>query len=496
MVDLAQGAFYGVLKIRTFEGAMLVDDMRVSIREPGQTQFDPRDTTPSDQVLKEGKYTVRIEKKGFETIDRDVDIVHGELTNLRIDVARSDVSESWVYVQGADRAKVVVDDREVGIWMPGNPVRIETKAGKHKLVVRADDRKTFEYEVEFPRGRATSMHVDMKPGVSRTAAWVNGILAVGFLGGGSVWALNPINFRPAIAERKERGHVEPGRPTHSRGPIFAIFADVSFGLAAVLGVISFYQFLADPTPPSTATMSKPTDIDEAGKPVASLNPSANQPVGRPKSRRTFTLDSVLTTEVSCFDDYFFRRWLWLPARGMTFTDFKSNTPVFAATNGAFGARVASGPDNRGMGILATGGDGGDGASFFNVGDGSTDPANNPLPGTQICTGDQTSFSEGWGCIAATTLSYGGSMVSPTDGTTYQGCFSIGYGIPDNQHTVPGPVVSCAEGQNILCSAPKRCLARSRRSAWQFAASRGIASYRAGNDVDSRNGYQPAVGHWQ
>jgi hypothetical protein len=262
-----------VLKIRTFEGAREVTDMHLLMRDPDQTQFEPRDTTPSDQVLKAGKYTVRIEKKGFETIDRDVDIVHGELTNLRIDVARADASESWVYVQGADTAKVTIDDKDVGIWTPGNPVRIDTKAGKHKLVVRADGRKTYESQVEFPRGQATSIHVEMKPGVSRTGAWINGLLAVGFLGGGAFLGFESNQLRQQLQDAKNAGTLNQADSRIQKGEYFAIFADVSFGLAAVMGVISFYQFLADPLPPSTGAMSKPTDIDESGKPVAGINPS-------------------------------------------------------------------------------------------------------------------------------------------------------------------------------------------------------------------------------
>lgn len=133
-----------------------------------------------------------------------------------------------------------------------------------------------------------------------------------------------------------------------------------------------------------------------------------------------------------------------------YNDFKTNTPLFAFSNRAFGARVAISTDNDGKAILGLGGIQPEGARFYALNDGSSDPSGAPLSNGAHCEIIADKITSGEACLAATTLSPAGVLQELEENGTFKqvhvGCFALGYGRrSDASFVTPGPIVYCTDG---------------------------------------------------
>lgn len=133
-----------------------------------------------------------------------------------------------------------------------------------------------------------------------------------------------------------------------------------------------------------------------------------------------------------------------------YNQYKSDTAVFALSNRAFGARVAISTDNDGKAIVGLGGTAPEGARFYALNDGSSDPSGAPLTNGAHCEVVADKITSGEACLAATTLSPAGVLQELEENGTFKqlrvGCFAIGYGRrSDAAFITPGPIVYCTDG---------------------------------------------------
>ncbi len=134
-----------------------------------------------------------------------------------------------------------------------------------------------------------------------------------------------------------------------------------------------------------------------------------------------------------------------------YNDYKSDTPMFAISNRAFGARVAITTDTEGNAIVGAGGVAPDGARFYGLGQGTSEPSGAPLTNSAQCEIASDKITAGSACLSATTLSPAG-VLQELDAKTatlkqvHPGCFAIGYGRrSDTSDIEPGPIVYCTDG---------------------------------------------------
>lgn len=134
-----------------------------------------------------------------------------------------------------------------------------------------------------------------------------------------------------------------------------------------------------------------------------------------------------------------------------FNDFKSETPMFAISNRAFGAKVAVATDPDGNAIVGSGGLAPQGARFYGVGMGTSEPTGSPLTNSAQCEILADKIAAGGACLSATTLSPAGVLQELDKDTgvltrVHPGCFTVGYGRrSDSPGVDPGPIVYCTDG---------------------------------------------------
>ncbi|MFI5300185.1 MAG: PEGA domain-containing protein [Polyangiales bacterium] len=275
--NLSQGAFFGVLKVRSESEGIEIRGAHVLVKEgdKADAKFIDRGTTPYDEALESGKYVVRVEQPGFVATEKTVEITHGAFDEHTIQLPRTEEGTVRFEVTGTEAAQITIDGVPVGVWIPGAKVEKPVKNGEHKVVITAEDRKTFEGDVEVPKGRLVIVHAEMKPSVPRGSAWGAAIFSGLFLGTGIYFGIESNGLKSDLQAAQAAHRLDQNDPRITRGQIYAIGADAGFAIGGVLAIIAIYNFVKDPLPPSVARSDAPRDLDAlpvAPRPTARLVP--------------------------------------------------------------------------------------------------------------------------------------------------------------------------------------------------------------------------------
>jgi len=244
--EMSQGQFLGLLRvISSVPGASVYVDNR---------EHGALGQTPFQNAISTGRHHVWIERPGYETVERDVEVGLGEEVEVETELTR--VSHGRIQVIANVRgATVSVDDREVGRV----PYDGEVSAGMHRITVAADGMKDWEQGVSVPRGQLVPMRVHLRPAQGRGGAWVTATLAAVFVAGGAVMGSLSNNLADELTEERDAGRLANNDPRLLSGQILAIAADVSWGLGALFTGLAIYYFLRDPLPDSTGSAGEPRD---------------------------------------------------------------------------------------------------------------------------------------------------------------------------------------------------------------------------------------------
>ena len=257
IVEMSQGQFLGYLRVVSdIPGAQVfVDDHEQGAM--GQTPFA--------NAIATGPHRVWIERPGYQTEERTVEVGLGEDVTLRIDLTRLSNGRIRVVANQRD-STVYVDDRLVGTV----PFEGDVGAGPHRVRVQHDGMKDWEQTLTIRQGQVTPVRVTLRPAVSRSGAWVTATIGALFIGAGIVVGVLSHNIATDLVDARDAGRLATNDPRIFEGQVLAIAADVALGLGTILGALATYYFLRDPLPDSEAAVLEPRDwafaphLDEHG----------------------------------------------------------------------------------------------------------------------------------------------------------------------------------------------------------------------------------------
>ncbi|MFK8001977.1 MAG: PEGA domain-containing protein [Polyangiales bacterium] len=246
VLEMSQGNFAGLLRVVTDPpgASVFVDDHAAGAL--GQTPFQ--------NVVPIGTHRVWLERPGFETIEREIEVGLGDVGELTETMNRTTFGRIRVTanVRGAE---VFIDDELVGTV----PYEGDVDAGAHELRVSADDMKDYEVELEIARGMLTPITADLKPSVSRAGAWTTAIMGAGALAGGTVLFLLSQENLAELEAARDAGTLASDDERIFNGRVLTIGSYAAFGAGALLGVLSIYYFLRDGLPDSGGNVLEPRD---------------------------------------------------------------------------------------------------------------------------------------------------------------------------------------------------------------------------------------------
>jgi hypothetical protein len=257
--NLSQGAFMSFLRVSSNSpGAHVwLDDTKKERPEWG--------TTPFGELVAAGEHDVLVEAPGFQPLNTRIRLDHGEQKELEVRLVRVDYGILRVD-SNSDDAKIKIDAEPRGVWRKGEPpFDVKVSAGKHRLTIESTDHKTYEGEIDVPRGELVRVHAKMIEKYPRGAAWVEAVVAAVLVGTGTYFALESNKLHRQV-EADRQAHVlddSDGRITKGVG--FSIGADIAFVAAAGFAALATYSFLEDPMPESTSTFEKPKEFDDPAK---------------------------------------------------------------------------------------------------------------------------------------------------------------------------------------------------------------------------------------
>src|SRR6185436_3334208 len=108
--------------------------------------------TPFQNSVSAGMHHVWIERPGYQTLTRDIEVNVGEDVTLRADLEREDHGRLRV-VANVRGGHIYVDEREMGV-VPGEG---DVPSGMHRVRVEGEGMKPAEVRVTIRNGQVTPL---------------------------------------------------------------------------------------------------------------------------------------------------------------------------------------------------------------------------------------------------------------------------------------------------------------------------------------------------
>ena len=192
-------------------------------------------TTPYSGNFKPGKHTVWIAADGYDEVERQVEIVAGQVHELDVPLAGSPVGYLEVRGAGLERARLSVDGQ---VLCERGPCRKPVKEGVHTVVVSRSGYKPYKVRLDVAARTQISIRPDLVKKPSRADAVVAYLFAGLFAGGATGAYLYQDGLTVDDSLYEDRKFVRYG-------------AYAGWGLAGVIGLSAIYYTFRDKGPPST-----------------------------------------------------------------------------------------------------------------------------------------------------------------------------------------------------------------------------------------------------
>jgi hypothetical protein len=246
VTNLSQGEFAGYLRVVSDPpgASVYVDDHAAGARG----------VTPFEGTARTGAHHVWIERAGYDTVERDVEVPLGRDAELEATLERTHVGRIRV-IGNVAGARIFVDGHDAGAV----PWEGEIQAGTHVVRVEADGMKTFERSIDVTRGQLTPLRVRLHPSTGRGGAIVMGVLTAVALAGGITMTVLANEWANQLADARAHGTLAGDDPRIDQGFAFSIAQWGGYGLATLLFGLTLYYAFVDEGPPSDGTVLEPRD---------------------------------------------------------------------------------------------------------------------------------------------------------------------------------------------------------------------------------------------
>jgi hypothetical protein len=246
-------------------------------------------STPWGDVVRTGTHRIWVERPGYETAERQIEIGLGQEQEVTVELERLSFGVARV-LTNVDEANVEIDGQALGTA----PIDHQLPAGEHQLRVRSRGMKDYETSFEISRGQTTRVLVRLNPRPSRTSAWVSMAFSALTFTASAVVGWYSTTIFDDLERRSEAGRLASDDSRIQNGMYWAIGADVGFGIGTIVAALTLYYFLRDPLPDSEGRVEDAVDFTEnpapaaapAATPAAPPAPAATSAALRPGSRRS------------------------------------------------------------------------------------------------------------------------------------------------------------------------------------------------------------------
>lgn len=206
--------------------------------------------TPHSQNIKPGKHTIWVTTEGYDEYKIEVDVVPGGTHEVKAQLRGSPVGRLSVKGIGIEDSSIYIDGK---LACERGPCIKAVPEGEHQVTVRRPDYKPYSRRVLIQAKTLSEITVSLAKKPSRSDAVIAYVLAAGFAGGGIYLGLESNKIRDELQREIDLGMPPPDNndPRYTRGKVFAIAADVSYGLAGITALTAIYYTFRDKGRPTT-----------------------------------------------------------------------------------------------------------------------------------------------------------------------------------------------------------------------------------------------------
>lgn len=268
--NLSQGAFTGFLRVAAPDAKVAT----IYLDDPSPHTKPAWGTTPRGEQVPKGTHKITIEAEGFEPYTTEVTLEPGDQKDVVAQMKR--VGFGYIVVDSSQGdTEIFLDGKPAGKVGSESPLSLKTQAGKHKVRAEASGLKTIETEIDVPPGQAVDVHFGLLKKYPRGTAISSAVTSAAFLGGGIYLGLQSNKEFDSLKRDENLRTTKASEDDRVlRGKVFAYTADAAFGLAAIAGAFSVYEFIRDPLPPSRKTVDAPREFYDQRQRAPALASSA------------------------------------------------------------------------------------------------------------------------------------------------------------------------------------------------------------------------------
>ena len=209
--------------------------------------------TPYTGHLKPGKHTLWVARSGYQPGQKEITVEPGTATTHTITLATVEFAVLKAGGSDSQGARLVVD----GTLACAMPCEQQIKPGEHQIVVEKDGMEAYKGKLVADRAEETTMDLQFSPKPPRRKAWTYAVLSALSFGGGIYLGVKGMEIKDQI----NSDMANPAKLTNSNDPRkvtgmrYYVGADVLFGVGALTGLLSVWNFF-ESGPPSTANLRK------------------------------------------------------------------------------------------------------------------------------------------------------------------------------------------------------------------------------------------------
>ena len=148
----------------------------------------------------------------------------------------------WIAVVGKKSrgAKLFVDEK----FACDTPCQQEVAPGSHAVRIEREGMEDYEANLAVKQATQTLVEVQFNPKPPLTRAWTTGVISAAFLGAGIYAGTQAKHREDGLKNDIKAGLlIDNNDPRVNQGKLWSIGADVAFGISAVTGIMSVYNFL-------------------------------------------------------------------------------------------------------------------------------------------------------------------------------------------------------------------------------------------------------------
>lgn len=205
--------------------------------------------TPYSGWLQPGKHKVIVERNGYATFTKEIEITAGDVHALSARLKK--VSYGWLKVTGQTTKGATIKVNGKPVECKEYPCRTQLAQGSYSVELERKGFKQYKHTLNVTQASETQLAVRLNPKPSRVDAYISFGVAAALLGGAIASGVISKNRKDDLEADLEAGRIYDSSDSRIlEGKITSVVANSLFALSGVVGALGVYYLFRNVGPDS------------------------------------------------------------------------------------------------------------------------------------------------------------------------------------------------------------------------------------------------------